>query len=270
MLSLVHVAIPSAALVALYFVGNLQVLDPPNLYGIYFVWASSGCMAMSSLISLISSHTITLVIHIGCQISLSSIAVAVYMGWFFSLQHACQIRQVAMTGCDQCPCAQTNSCTIDYLQEDENCAECSALSSGGCHLFTSVGVIHILLLVIGALFWACSMISTGMNIVLAFSERYFRTKRIAREVALSLYVDQQAKLLAAGDRPTVTPSLLQSWISELLMSSDSDCKNSATLCSISLQRRGYTMKLIRDWNGIWSSTKALQSLSQKSQDTTDD
>jgi len=269
-LSLAHVAIPSGALVALYFVGHLGDFGSPNLYGIYTVWGSSGFMAITSLVPLISSYNnIALLIHIGCQISLSSIAAAVYTLWFFSLQHACSLRQAAIAGCDQCPCAQTDSCTPDDINQEASCVECSALSSEGCNLFTSVGVIHILLLVIGALFWACSMISASVNIALAFSKRYLIRKRVARDVALSLYVDHQTKLLAAGDRPTVTPSLLQSWVSELLMSPDVECQNSATLCRVSLQRRGYTMKVIRDWNGLWTSTEALKCLSETRQGTDD-
>lgn len=268
MISLVHVLIPSGSLIALYFIGHLGRFDASSLYGIYAVWGSSGCIAITSLLSLISTHTLALIMHVACQISLSSAAAAVYTGWFFSVQHACQLGQVAMSGCNECPCAQSDTCTAQFAQEDANCSDCTVLPLEGCSIFTSMGVIHILLLLIGVLMWAFSMVSASFTIVLIFSKSYSIRKRAARDVALSLYVDHQTKLLAAGDKPTVTPSLLQSWVSELLLSPDIDCKNSATLCRVILQRRGYTMKVIQDWNGIWTSTEALKALSQKNQDTT--
>lgn len=256
-----QVVIPSGALIALYFVAHLGEFENYSLYGMYILWGASGFVAVSGIISLLTCNVYVLIVHITCQVSLSSITTAMYIGWFFSLQNACQLRQVAMIGCDECPCAQTESCTISDFQEDGNCAECTAMPSSGCMLFTTVGLTHILLLVIGAVFWLCSIISAVVNLASFLNQFQESHKRMVRDVGLSLYIDHQTKLLAAGDAPTVSPSLLQSWVSELLMSSDIECKNSATLCCKSLKRRGYTLAVIRDWNGIWTATEALKGLS---------
>lgn len=224
------------------------------------MWGSSAAITISGIITLVYSKTLSLIIHTACQISLASIATSIYTEWFFSVQHSCQMSQQAMVGCDQCPCAREESCNRDTMRQERGCDECLALSYSGCNVFTTMGTSHIILLVVGAVFWACSAMSSATNLALIFYKIRRRRKRVARDVALSLYVDHQTKLLAAGDKPTVTPSHLQSWISELLMSSDIECRNSATLCRMSLKRRGYNMTVIRNWDDLWTSTIALKGL----------
>ncbi len=65
-------------------------------------------------------------------------------------------------------------------------------------------------------------------------------------------VDQQTRLLAAADAPTVTPETLRSWVSELLMSEDAPCRTSGNLCMAVLRRRGYKLHVITHPSDLWS------------------
>lgn len=106
---------------------------------------------------------------------------------------------------------------------------------------------------VGVVFCIPSSVEAYISLALVYNEHMCQNmKRIAREKSLQHMVDQQTRLLAAADTPTVTPETLRSWVSELLMSGDVACRQSGNMCMTALRRRGYKLKVITDPADLWS------------------
>jgi hypothetical protein len=67
----------------------------------------------------------------------------------------------------------------------------------------------------------------------------------ARRQAIRVAVDAQTRLVAAGDRPTVTPGTLCEWVAALLASGDAVAAVAGERCRLALRDRGYEMPLRR-------------------------
>lgn len=251
--------IPTVLLAILYIVGKLGQLPTDVMYGMFTTWGITGILAATGVVCLASSCETIVLIHAASVMSLNSIAVSVYMNWLFLLQHACQHRQASMLGCDSCSCAQEDSCGMNpAIEIDADCQSCLSLPVYQCTwLIHKDGWFYILLCSIAAIMWILATIFTSLEISLIIKWTHSTAKQIGTNAAISLLVDQQTRILAAGDKPTVTPGTLQSWVSQLLLSDSLQCQSSAVLCQLTLKRRGYSLKPIENPDELWSAEKSL-------------
>jgi len=65
----------------------------------------------------------------------------------------------------------------------------------------------------------------------------------ARVQATVVAVEQQTRLIAAGDKPTVTPGTLSDWVSSLLASEDDVGHLAGERCMNALRGRGYELPI---------------------------
>ena len=61
--------------------------------------------------------------------------------------------------------------------------------------------------------------------------------------ATRVFVDQQSRLVAAGDKPTCTPGTLAEWVADLDRSGHASCQKSAEKCRYILQQRGFDLNI---------------------------
>lgn len=195
-------------------------LDSNILYGIYILWGLSGFLTLSGIVSLLSGHMAMLAAHICMACILTPVAIATYTCWLFFVHQICQ----------------------DHP------------SYAGCSAWQKENYMYAYLLsIVSILVWIPSCVEAYICMVLVYAGHVcLYTKRIAREKSLQHMVDQQTRLLAAADTPSVTPETLRSWVSELLMSEDSSCRQSGELCKTVLQRRGYKLHVMTHPSDIWS------------------
>jgi hypothetical protein len=246
-------------LAILYTVGKFGQLPSEMMYGMFTSWCITGILAATGVICLASCREAAVLMHAAGAISLNGIAVSVYMDWLFLLQHACQQRQSSMLGCDTCTCAQEDSCGINpSVAVDLDCQSCFSLPVYQCTwLIHKDGWFYVLLCSIAAIMWILASVLISLEIALIINWTYSTAKKIGMEAAISLLVDQQTRILAAGDKPTVTPGTLRSWVSQLLLSDSPQCHSSAVLCQLTLNRRGYSLKPIENPDELWSAERSL-------------
>jgi hypothetical protein len=59
--------------------------------------------------------------------------------------------------------------------------------------------------------------------------------------AIRIFVEQQSRLVASGDKPTCTPGTLAEWVADLDRSGHAPCQESADKCRYILQQRGFDL-----------------------------
>jgi len=92
---------------------------------------------------------------------------------------------------------------------------------------------------LGALVSALPALCYDVQILMAVAAR--RAASAAKLQALAVAVEQQTRLIAAGDKPTVTPGTLSDWVSGLLATRDKAFVNTAERCRLALRGRGYEL-----------------------------
>lgn len=214
-----RLVIPSCIVLVLYIVTDMYKLDSNILYGIYILWGLSGFLTLSGIVSLLSGHMVMLAAHICMACILTPVAIATYTCWFFLVHQICQ----------------------DHP------------SYAGCSAWQKENYAHYLLSLVGVVLCIPSCVEAYLCTVLVYTHHVCPyVKRISREKSLQHMVAQQTRLLAAADTPAVTPETLRSWVSELLMSEDSSCRQSGELCKMVLRRRGYKLKVMTHPSDLWS------------------
>lgn len=175
---------------------------------------------------------------------LGTLLVAAFAGystaWWFVLQLQCNIAQRSFTGCESCPCAATGTCAAVDLASGA-CAQCFAPRADLCAGVHSTYNMYLLAFNgCTALFWALPTLCVDVQVLIAGSAR--RGSEASRLEALRVGVEQQTRLIAAGDKPTVTPGTLSDWVTALL-GGGPRAKAAAEQCRVALRARGYELPI---------------------------
>lgn len=117
---------------------------------------------------------------------------------------------------------------------------------------------------------AIPVLCLDVQILISISDQ--RTTTISRLQATSVAVEQQTRLIAAGDKPTVTPGTLSDWVSLLLNCPDDHddeaCLAMATRCLNALRGRGYELPVKGTGRGGKGGGRARPTGSRDSQPDT--
>ena len=212
-------------------------------------WALWAILVVSGLIGVLAHGTevfsLTL-LHLVTTTVFSAASAAYTTAWWFVLQLQCSVAQSSYSGCNpaSCPCVTTNSCTGGDLAT-VGCKGCLAPRLDVCHPVAAHPYNQYLLAFTGLLILvaAIPVVITDVLVLRSIEARHTASK--ARVVAVRVGVEQQVRLISAGDKPTVTPGTLKNWVTELFMSkcSGQGDKIVAETCVVALQRRGYELPL---------------------------
>lgn len=203
---------------------------------------------MAALLGLIGflahgvGSTILILIHLVSG-ALFTAAVAAYStAWWFILELQCIIAQQSYQGCDPvaCPCAATDSCSAGDLAANGACAACKAPREEVCDSVNqsytrfTLAFTGLIMLV-----FALPVLCIDVYVLMLGAAR--RAARNSRLAAIRVGVEQQNRLISAGDKPTVTPGTLTDWVTTLLAHGDAATKFVAEKCRAALRARGYEL-----------------------------
>jgi hypothetical protein len=163
--------------------------------------------------------------------------------WWFVLQLQCSVAQGAFAGCASpaCPCAAAAACSAAELAAP-GCAACEAPPAELCAAVHRQYNIYLLAFTgLAALLAALPALVLDVQVLTAGAAR--RGAAAARKQAMRVAVDQQTRLVLAGDKPTVTPGTLGDWVSSLLAAGDPVLGASAEKCRGALRARGFELPL---------------------------
>lgn len=208
----------------------------------WLIWGSSILLGCLGIVIIAAQHTRLLFLHLICEVLLVAVVSSVSVSWYFTLRNSCSMSQKYSFGCEICPCAQDDSCTDADMVNMEGCGSCEAISVEACDAFRS-SAYNLAISLCGLVILLAGIPAICMDIVLIKKRVYHYISLCARRNAVKLFVDQQTRLLSAGDAPTVTPGTLHDWIVELeLEESYPPCQTAAQACRSVLQQRGFVMK----------------------------
>lgn len=176
--------------------------------------------------------------------------------WAFVIDLECSISQVSYSGCNPttCPCAATNRCSLADLA-DPGCAACAAPTSEACD--QAIKTLNVYLLSFnGLVFLLAALPVLCLDVYLLMLGAARRSAATARLAAITVGVEQQTRLICAGDKPTVTPGTLADWVTALISKGDEFAKAAGEKCRVSLRGRGYELP-------ITDSTKKAAGNAQK-------
>lgn len=203
---------------------------------------------MAALLGLIGflahgvGSTVLILIHLVSG-ALFTAAVAAYStAWWFILELQCSIAQQSYQGCDPatCPCAATDSCSAGDLAATGACAACKAPREEVCDPVHQANVKFTLAFTgLIMLVLALPVLCIDVQVLMLGAAR--RAARTARVAAIRVGVEQQNRLISAGDKPTVTPGTLTDWVATLLAHGDAVTKFVAEKCRAALRARGYEL-----------------------------
>lgn len=170
-------------------------------------------------------------------------ALGVYwLSLWLTLSLKCNLVQLAFVGCQSCPCALDGSCTSDNLNNDAQCAGCQALSTSLCQPAVQTQNQYILAVTGPATLVA--MAFAALYSLLAIRRWELRRGALeAKKQAAGLAVDQQTRLVLAGDKPTITPGTLSDMVSFLLETGEKRCIAVADRCRRALLDRGFELQV---------------------------
>ena len=188
----------------------------------------------------VASTSLTLV-HLILTALLTAALAAYSTAWAFIINLECTISQASYSGCNltTCPCALTSSCSTAELG-DPGCATCTAPTSEACE--PAIKSLNIYLLSFNGLIFlitALPVICVDVYLLMLGAAR--RNAHAARMAAIVVGVEQQTRLVCAGDKPTVTPGTLTDWVTILLAKGDVFGKTVGEKCRDSLRGRGFEL-----------------------------
>jgi len=150
--------------------------------------------------------------------------------------------QLAFVGCQSCPCALDSSCTSDTLSNDAQCAGCHALSTNLCQPAVQTQNQYILAF-IGPATLIAMAIAALYSLLAIRRWELLRGALEAKKQAAGLAIDQQTRLVLAGDKPTITPGTLSDLVSFLLETGEKRCIAVADRCRRALLDRGFELQV---------------------------
>jgi hypothetical protein len=186
--------------------------------------------------------TILTLVHLVSGALFSSAIAAYSTAWWFILQLQCNIAQQSYQGCDPiaCPCAATGSCSAGDLAESGPCAACKAPREEVCDpIHQSYTMYTLAFTGLAVLVLSLPGLCIDVHILMLGAAR--RAAKNARLAAIRVGVEQQNRLISAGDKPTVTPGTLTDWVAILLAHGDAATKFVAEKCRAALRARGYEL-----------------------------
>jgi hypothetical protein len=188
------------------------------------------------------ASTILVLVHLVSG-ALFSAAVAAYStAWWLVLELQCSIAQQSYQGCDPvaCPCAATDSCSAGDLAANGACAACKAPREEVCDpVHQEITRFTLAFTGLTILVFALPVLCIDVQVLILGAAR--RAARNARLAAIRVGVEQQNRLISAGDKPTVTPGTLTDWVATLLVHGDAAAKFVAEKCRAVLRARGYEL-----------------------------
>jgi hypothetical protein len=189
----------------------------------------------------VGSGVLTLVHLVSGTLCTASLA-AYSTAWWFILQLQCSIAQQSYQGCDPvaCPCAATDTCSAGDLAASGPCAGCKAPREEVCDPLHQNYIIFILSFTgLAILVFSLPVLCVDVQVLMVGAAR--KSARTARIAAIRVGVEQQNRLISAGDKPTVTPGTLTDWVATLLAHGDVATKFVAEKCRAALRARGYEL-----------------------------
>jgi hypothetical protein len=202
------------------------------LLGFFGFLAHGVCSSILTLIHLVSG-------------ALFTAAVAAYStAWWFVLELQCSIAQQSYQGCDilDCPCAATDSCSAADFAASGSCAACRAPREEICNAVHQSYTIYTLAFTgLAMLIFSLPVLCLDVHVLMLSAAR--KAAKNARLAAIRVGIEQQTRLISAGDKPTVTPGTLTDWVAALIAHGDVAMKFVAEKCRAALRARGYELPL---------------------------
>lgn len=206
------------------------------------MWAAAalGCL-IGVLAHGVQSAALTLIHLVGGTVFTAVIA-AYTTAWWFVLHLQCSLAQAAYQGCDPdaCPCLADGTCSGGDLTTPV-CAACMAPRAEACAPVLENGAVTYILALNGLVIALASTPALCADVIVLLAAAARRGGSAARLAALRVGVEQQARLILAGDKPTVTPGTLKDWVAELLLRGDAGARAVAQGCRKALRARGYEL-----------------------------
>eukprot|EP00890_Picochlorum_soloecismus_P003744 jgi/Picsp_1/4370/NSC_01876-R1_hypothetical protein CHLNCDRAFT_138367 [Chlorella variabilis] len=198
-------------------------------------WSKYGITAIAA------SNAKLLVVHLVCELLFATTVASLSTSWFFTFDYACMLRQSSFIGCQSCPCAIDNSCT-ENDGRSPGCEACEILSATACSTMRgSTSSVFIATAVTGFAILLASYLPICIEIVVLHHKLRQYIISCSNVYAIRTFVEQQSRLVAAGDKPTCTPGTLAKWVAELNRSGNKPCQESAGKCRYILQQRGFDL-----------------------------
>ena len=208
----------------------------------WMIWAVISFLGLIGFLAHGVGSSILTLVHLVTG-SLFSAAVAAYStAWWFVLQLQCSISQQSYQGCDTvaCPCAATDSCSASDFAANGACAACKAPRAEVCDPVHQTYTMYTLAFTgLAVLIFSLPVLCIDVHILMVGAAR--RAAKTARIAAIRVGVEQQNRLISAGDKPTVTPGTLTDWVAILLAHGDAATKFVAEKCRAALRSRGYEL-----------------------------
>lgn len=209
-------------------------------------WTTWGISIIVGLVGVLAhsaaSCTLTIV-HIVAN-ALLNIALAGYItAWSFILRLQCSISQASFFGCSpsSCPCAGAQSCNAVELTY-AGCVSCKSPYADMCAAVNQSQSVYLLS------FWGLAVLFAAaptlyLDIYILITASRHQATLLSHLQATSIAVEQQTRLISAGDKPTVTPGTLSDWVSDLISSEESRYITVAEKCRGALRKRGYELPI---------------------------
>ncbi|KAL4440018.1 hypothetical protein ABPG75_003019 [Micractinium tetrahymenae] len=164
--------------------------------------------------------------------------------FWYQLATRCATTQAAFLGCSQCSCADSSTCTAADFASDPTCLSCTAYPAEACtpvlqqnnkFLLAFTGLTALAFLATPAFYSLLVLCRLeGSNAAAA-----------AKRQMVAFAVDQQTALVEAGEKPSVTPAMLASWVGFLLDTDVPDCAAIGENCRNALAGRGFELPITR-------------------------
>lgn len=180
---------------------------------------------------------------------------------WLTLTLQCNIIQTSFTGCDACACAVDNTCTFAQLNEVP-CKGCNAPSAAVCGAVNKT-LIQYLLAFSGPAILISTCIAASYGFLALRRWELRRSALEAKKQAAGLAVDQQTRLVIAGDKPTITPGTLSDLVSFLLDSGEKRCIMVADKCRRALLERGFDLPVRKGLPSLKNAASKRMRLASK-------
>ncbi|KAL4423443.1 hypothetical protein ABPG77_005395 [Micractinium sp. CCAP 211/92] len=190
------------------------------------------------------SHRALLAFHVAACCMLGAALGGFDTAFWYQLATRCTTSQLAFLGCSQCSCAGSSTCTAQDFASDPTCHGCTAYPREACAPALQQSN-KFLLAFTGLTALAFLAIPVFYSLLVLCRLEGSHAAAAAKRQMVAFAVDQQTALVEAGEKPSVTPPMLASWVGFLLDSGEPDCTAVGDNCRNALAGRGFDLPIAR-------------------------